>query len=64
MYSDGEIVNLETLREKGFASRSLPGGLTILSNGEITKKITMEAHRFSKGAKEKLEKNNISYKLV
>jgi ribosomal protein L18E len=35
-----------------------------LSQGELTKKVTIEAAGFSQGAREKLEKNGISYKVV
>ena len=61
-YKDGEVVNFETLRQKGMAPRQLPGGIKILGQGELTKKVTIEAHRFSQSAREKLEKNKIAFK--
>lgn len=64
LYSEGETVNLETLREKGIIPRRLPGGLKILSNGKLTKKVTIEAHQFSEAAKEALEKQSIPYKII
>ncbi len=60
LYSDGEVVNLKTLREKGFGPREAPGGLKILSGGELKKKVSIEASHFSKMAKAKLEKSSIS----
>jgi large subunit ribosomal protein L15 len=63
-YKDGETVNLETLRQKGFGPREVGGGLKILSNGELKKKVVIEANAFSKGAVEKLEKGKISYKVI
>ncbi|NGX39620.1 MAG: 50S ribosomal protein L15 [Chlamydiae bacterium] len=60
-YSDGETVNFETLRQKGLAPRTIPGGIKILGQGELKKKVSIEAHRFSASAKAKLEKNKISY---
>lgn len=63
-YEDGEVVNYETLRKKGLAPRVIPGGIKILGQGQLTKKVTIEAHRFSASAKEKLEKNGISFKEI
>ena len=54
-YQDGETVNMATLREKGLIDRRLPGGIKILANGELTKKVTIEAHGFSEGALKKLQ---------
>lgn len=64
LYQDGDVVNLVTLREKGYAPRDPSGGLKILSGGEITKKVTIEAHAFSKEAESKLEKAKVSYKKI
>lgn len=64
LYNDGEVVNLQTLREKGFAPRSVPGGLKILSDGAIKKKVSIEAHHFSKMAKAKLEKSSVSFSVI
>ncbi|NGX26927.1 MAG: 50S ribosomal protein L15 [Chlamydiae bacterium] len=62
LYKDGETVNYESLRQKGLAPRVIPGGIKILGHGELKKKVTIEAHRFSSSAKEKLEKNGIAFK--
>lgn len=64
LYKDGETVNLKTLREKGYAPREKKGGLKILSSGELSKKVTIEASAFSKQAQEKLEKAKISFKII
>lgn len=64
-FKNGEVVNLENLREKGLIPRrQLPGGIKILGQGELKKKVTVEAHYFSQSAKDKLEKNSISYKEI
>ncbi|OGN65290.1 MAG: 50S ribosomal protein L15 [Chlamydiae bacterium RIFCSPHIGHO2_12_FULL_49_9] len=63
-YQDGETVNIETLREKGLVPRRLPGGIKILSNGDLTKKLNIEANSFSAAAVEKLEAKGISYKVL
>lgn len=53
-FEDGETVNLEALKEKGIVKKSLDG-LKVLGNGELTKKLTVEAKVFSATAKEKIE---------
>jgi large subunit ribosomal protein L15 len=52
------------LREKGYAPREAKGGLKILSNGELTKKVTIEAHAFSEKAKQKLDDQGIKYTQI
>lgn len=63
-FKDGETVNVSTLREKGLIPRKIPGGIKILSNGELNKKVTIEAHGFSAGAIKKLQDKAISYTVV
>lgn len=53
-FNDGDTVNLEALLSCGKIKKALDG-LKILGNGEITKKITVQAKVFSKSAKEKIE---------
>ena len=50
-FEDGETVNLEKLMETGVIRKPLDG-LKVLGNGEITKKLTVEAKVFSASAKE------------
>lgn len=63
-FNDGDVVNLDTLRQKGFSVRRADGGLKILSHGKLTKKVTIEAASFSKEALVKLEKNSIPFKKL
>lgn len=60
MFNDGDTVNQETLREHGFIS-GVSHGLKILGDGEITKKVVIEAKSFSQSAKDKLEKAGIKF---
>jgi large subunit ribosomal protein L15 len=65
-FNDGEVVNRETLQEKGFVSPSFfqqGGSVKILSHGNIDKKIKIEADSFSAAAIKKLEDAKISYKV-
>ncbi len=53
-FEDGAVVDAAALIEKGIIS-SCPYGLKVLSNGTLTKKITVKAAAFSESAKEKIE---------
>lgn len=53
-FEDGDVVNLAALMEKGII-RKANDGLKVLGNGEISKKLTVEASVFSTTAKEKIE---------
>lgn len=64
LYNEGETVNFTSLFQKGLASRQLPGGIKILGGGELTKKVKIEAHAFSKSALEKLEKGPSTFKKI
>lgn len=64
MFEDGEKVSVETLIEKGFSSRKLRYGIKILSVGELTKKVVIEATSISKNAIKKLEDRKIEFRLV
>ena len=54
VFSKGDVVSIEVLRQKGLAKGQFDA-LKILGRGELTKKLTVEAHRFSKSAAEKIE---------
>ena len=53
-FDDGAIVNIESLLEIGLIKKS-HDGVAILGKGELTKKITVQAKRFTKTASEKIE---------
>lgn len=62
-YKDGEVVNAATLHEKGLI-RNTAHPVKLLSNGEITKKVSFELNAISEGAQEKLNKAKLSFKVV
>jgi large subunit ribosomal protein L15 len=53
-FDDGADVTLEALIEKGVI-KNTKIDVKILGSGELTKKLTVTAHRFSASAKEKIE---------
>ncbi len=63
-FKNGDTVSQETLREKGLIPRRVPGGIKILANGELTKKVKIEAHHFSAAAEQKLTDKGISFTKV
>ena len=54
-FEAGEEVNPASLREKNIAAYKYDV-LKVLGKGDIKKKLTVSAHRFSKSAREKIEK--------
>jgi large subunit ribosomal protein L15 len=62
-FQDGEIVNAQTLADRGFLS-GLTYGIKILGEGELTKKVTIEVAAVSESAREKLQKAKIPLTLV
>lgn len=63
-FKDGETVSMETLRNKGLIPRRVPGGIKILANGELTKKVKIHANHFSEAAEQKLKDKGISFTKV
>ena len=53
-FEDGAIVTPELLKEMGILKKQL-AGVKVLGNGQLTKKITVKAHKFSGSAVEKIE---------
>ncbi len=54
-FESGDTVSPQTLREKSLAKHRYEI-LKILGNGQLSKKLNVEAHRFSKSAVEQIEK--------
>ena len=53
-FNDGDVITREILEERGVI-KQVKDGIKILGNGEITKKLTVKADKFSESAKEKIE---------
>jgi len=54
VFDDGTEITKEVLIERGLIRKS-QNGVKILGNGEISKKLTVIADKFSKSAREKIE---------
>ena len=53
-FNDGEVINAEKLLATGILSKC-EYGLKVLGNGQLTKKLTVQAAAFSESAKQKIE---------
>lgn len=54
VFTEGTVVNTELLKAAGIIKKTL-GGVKVLGNGELTKKLTVEAAKFTETAKQKIE---------
>ncbi|MBQ4061804.1 MAG: 50S ribosomal protein L15 [Clostridia bacterium] len=52
-FEDGTEINAEFLKEVGFIKKTMDG-LKVLGEGELTKKLTVKAAKFTKTAEEKI----------
>ena len=53
-FEDGAVVDAQALKEAGIVKKAMDG-IKILGNGEISKKLTVKAAKFTTSAKEKIE---------
>lgn len=53
LFADGDTVDADGLRRAGLA-KGPSDGVRVLGNGEVTKKLTIRAHHFSKSARDKI----------
>ena len=54
IFDDGAEITAEVLKEAGVIKK-INDGITVLGNGEITKKLTVKAAKFTQSAKAKIE---------
>ena len=54
IFDNGATVTVEMLKEAGLVKKTL-AGVKILGNGDLTKKITVQAAKFTQRAQEKIE---------
>lgn len=63
IFDDNTVVTPELLLEKRLVRKVL-SGIKVLGNGELTKKLTVKAHKFSKAAVEKIENNGGTTEVI
>ena len=62
-FADGDVVDPESLKQKGLAKGNADG-VRILGQGEVTKKLTVKAHHFTKSALEKISANGGTTEVI
>ena len=62
-FEEGTEITPELLKEMGIV-KNMQDGLKVLGNGELTKKLTVSANKFSKVAKEKIENAGGKAKVI
>ena len=55
-FEDGAVVGIDELVASGIIKKVEPYGLKVLGNGELEKKLTIKANKFTASAVEKIEK--------
>ena len=55
LFDTGATVTVDALVESGLVRKSLRDSIAVLGNGELSKALTIIAHRFSESAKKKIE---------
>ena len=63
VFADGATVDQGTLREAGLAKKTADG-VRILGTGELTKRLVVRAHHFSKSAAEKITARGGSAEVI
>ncbi len=62
-FEEGEVVDEQALRDRGLIKGN-HDGIKILGRGELTKKLTVKAHKFSKSAQATIENVGGSVEVI
>ena len=62
-FADGTVITPELLRDCGLLKKQLCG-VKVLGNGNLEKKLTIKANKFSKEAVEKIEKSGSTLEVI
>lgn len=63
IFNDGDIITPELLKEKGIIKKQLDG-IKVLGNGNLEKKLTVKANRFSNSALQKIEESGSKAEVI
>lgn len=62
-FADGTVVTPALLKEKGIIKKQL-SGVKVLGNGTLNKKLTIQAHKFSTSALEKIKSSGSKAEVI
>lgn len=63
-FDEGAVITAELLLEKGIIGKIDKYGLKVMGDGEISKKLTVKASKFTKAAEEKIVKAGGSIEVI
>ena len=63
MFEEGTLVTPALLKEVGLVKKEL-NGVKVLGDGELTKKLTIQANKFSQSAIEKIEESGSKIEVI
>ena len=63
VFEDGTVVTPALLKEKGIVKKQL-SGIKVLGEGQLDKKITVQAHKFSKSAIDKINESGSKAEVI
>lgn len=63
-FDDNTVIDVELLIKSRLVRKVLNGGVKVLGNGELTKKFTVKAHKFSKSAEAAIVKSGGSVEVL
>ncbi len=63
MFEEGTLVTPALLKEVGLVKKEL-NGVKVLGDGELTRKLTIQANKFSKSAIEKIEESGSKIEVI
>ncbi len=63
IFEDGALVTPAVLKEKGIIKNQLDG-IKVLGNGKLTKKLTIQANKFSESALEKINSSGSKAEVI
>jgi len=63
VFEDGTVVTPALLKEKGIVKKQL-SGIKVLGEGQLDKKLTVQAHKFSKSAMDKINESGSKAEVI
>ena len=63
VFEDGTVVTPALLKEKGIVKKQL-SGIKVLGEGQLDKKLTVQAHKFSKSAVDKINESGSKAEVI
>ena len=63
VFEDGTVVTPALLKERGIVKKQL-SGIKVLGEGQLDKKLTVQAHKFSKSAMDKINESGSKAEVI